>query len=125
MAKIQRFEDLVAWQKAMDLAVDAYAMTHRRPLNRDFALTNQVRKCAISVPSNIAEGFDRGSRAEFHHFLSISKGSCAELKTQIYLAGRLDYIDGDTATHMLGQADEVSRIIGGLRIKVAAQRAKR
>ena len=125
MARIQRFEDLVAWQKAMDLAVDAYAMTERRPLNRDFALTNQVRKCAISVPSNIAEGFDRGSRAEFHHFLSISKGSCAELKTQIYLAGRLDYIDGQAAAHMLAQADEVSRIIGGLRTKVAAQRAKR
>ena len=125
MAKIQRFEELIAWQKAMDLAVDAYRMTRKRPLSRDFALTDQMHRAAISVPSNIAEGFDRGTRAEFHRFLSIAKGSCAELKTQIYLADRLEYLDANTTEAMLQQADEVSRIVGGLRTKVAAQRAKR
>jgi four helix bundle protein len=125
MARIQRFEELIAWQKAMDLAVDAYRMTRKRPLSRDFALADQMHRAAISVPSNIAEGFDRGSRAEFHRFLSIAKGSCAELKTQIYLADRLEYIDATTTEAMLQQADEVSRIVGGLRTKVAAQRAKR
>lgn len=125
MAKIQRFEDLLVWQKAMDLALEAYRVTRIKAFSRDFALTDQLRKSAISVPCNIAEGFDRGSRAEFHHFLSIAKGSCAELKTQLYLAERIEYIDEDTAAQLKTQADEVSRMIGGLRTKVAAQRAKR
>ena len=123
MAKIQRFEDLIAWQRSMDLAVDAYRLTRNRPLSRDFVLVDQLRRAAGSVPANIAEGFDRGSRAEFHRFLSIAKGSCAELMTQVYLASRLDYLDEETATNTLAQANEVSRIIGGLRTKVASQRA--
>ena len=125
MAKIQRFEELIAWQKSMELAVDAYRLTRKRPLSRDFALSGQIQRAATSVPCNIAEGFDRGSRAEFHRFLSIAKGSCAELMTQIYLADRLEYIDAETSKEMLEHANEVNRIIGGLRTKVAAQRAKR
>jgi four helix bundle protein len=122
MAKIQRFEELIAWQKGMDLAVEAYGMTRQKPVSRDFPFVDQVRRAAMSVPANVAEGFDRGSRAEFHRFLSIAKGSCAELATYIHLAHRLEYIDGATFDGMLDEAQEVSRIIGGLRAKVATQR---
>jgi four helix bundle protein len=120
---VERFEDLIAWQKSMDLAVDMYELTRSRPFSRDYKLTDQVHAAAISVPANIAEGFERGTRAEFHHFLSISKGSCAELRTYIHLARRLGYLDQKTAAARLHQAEEVSRIIGGLRMTVARQRA--
>lgn len=120
--KVERFEDLIAWEKAMDLVIDVYKLTREGPLSRDFALRDQMHRAAISIPANIAEGFDRGSRAEFHRFLSISKGSCAELRTHLYLAERLEYIDSTTAKKLLAQSEEVSRIIGGLRAKVATQR---
>jgi four helix bundle protein len=120
--KVERFEDLIAWEKSMDLAVDVYEVTRKRPLSRDYKLCDQIHSAAISVPANIAEGFERGTRAEFHRFLSISKGSCAELRTYIHLARRLGYLDDNTASAKLVQAEEVSRIIGGLRTKVAQQR---
>ena len=122
MGRIQRFEELIAWQKAMELAVNTYRVTRTRAFSRDFALADQTHRAAISVPANIAEGFDRGTRAEFHRFLSIAKGSCAELATHIHLAERLEYIDARTSRVLLAHADEVSRIIGGLRTKVATQR---
>jgi four helix bundle protein len=71
--RVERFEDFIAWQKAMDLTVDVYALTRRAPFSRDFALVDQSHRAAISVASNIAEGFDRGTRAEFHRFLSIAQ----------------------------------------------------
>lgn len=122
--RVERFEDLIAWEKSMDLAVDIYELTRKRPFARDFKLCDQIHGAAISVPANIAEGFERGTRAEFHRFLSISKASCAELRTYIHLARRLGYVDDNTALRALRQAEEVSRIIGGLRTTVARQRAK-
>ncbi|HEX8173462.1 MAG TPA: four helix bundle protein [Thermoanaerobaculia bacterium] len=121
--KVRRFEDLIAWEKAMDLAVAAYALTRRRPLARDFALVDQIHRAAISVPANIAEGFERGTRSEFHRFLSIAKASCAELRTHIHLTRRLDYVDPETSGQLLEDAEEVAKIIGGLRTRVAQQRA--
>ena len=120
--KVERFEDLIAWQKAMDVAVEIYELTRKRPFSRDFALTDQIRKAANSVPSNISEGFERGTRAEFHHFLSIAKASCAEMRSHLYLAERLGYVDEATAQESRRRAEEVGRIIGGLRMAVAAQR---
>jgi four helix bundle protein len=121
--KVERFEDLIAWEKSMDLAVEMYELTRKRPFSRDFKLCDQIHGAAISVPANIAEGFERGTRAEFHRFLSIAKGSCAELRTYIHLARRLGYLDLKTAKDVLARAEEVARIIGGLRTKVATQRA--
>jgi four helix bundle protein len=120
--KVQRFEDLIAWEKSMDLAVEIYEVTRKRPFSRDFALSDQIRRAAISIPANVAEGFDRGSRAEFHRFLSIAKGSCAELRSHIHLAKRLDYLPAPVAGTLIGSTEELSRIIGGLRSKVATQR---
>jgi four helix bundle protein len=120
--RVERFEDLIAWQKAMDLAVRSHEISRVGDFARDFALSGQLHSAAISVPSNIAEGFERGTRAQFHHFLSIAKSSCAELRTQIQIANRIGYLKPTTAYETLQQAEEVSRIIGGLRTTVERQR---
>ena len=120
--KVERFEDLIAWEKSMDLAVAIYEVTGKRPFSRDFALMDQIRRAAISVPANVAEGFDRGSRAEFHRFLSIAKGSCAELRSHIHLAKRLGYLALPAAAALIDGSEELSRIIGALRAKVATHR---
>jgi four helix bundle protein len=121
--KVLKFEELIAWQKAMDLAVKAYEICRLPKLQRDFALVDQLHRCAISVPSNIAEGFERGTKTEFRRFLSIAKASCGELRTQIHLAHRIGYLDDTTARALLQQAEEVSKVTAGLRTSVAKQQA--
>jgi four helix bundle protein len=122
--KVERFEDLIAWQKARCLTRNIYMKTLEGRFARDYALCQQIRKSAISVPSNIAEGFERGRRAEFHQFLSIAKGSCAELRTQLYIAHDVGYIDEETLQKLLSDAEEVTRIVAGLRTSVARQQTK-
>jgi four helix bundle protein len=102
---VQRFEDLVAWQRGMDLAVHVYELSRQGQFARDFALCDQIHRAGISVPSNIAEGFERGSRAEFHRFLGIAKGSCGEVRTHVYLAQRLGYLDEETARETVTEAE--------------------
>jgi four helix bundle protein len=113
---IDRFEDLIAWQKARWLTRDIYRMSD--PFSRDFALCTQLRKSALSVPSNIAEGFERARPNEFRQFLSVAKASCGELRSQLYTAYDIEYIDEPTLRSRLKQAEEVARIIGGLRSSV-------
>jgi four helix bundle protein len=120
--RVQRFEDLQVWQRSMDLAVEVYAVTRQGAISRDFAFADQLHRASTSVPSNIAEGFDRGTRAEFHRFLSIAKGSCAELRTRLQLALRIGYLQEETVAAILETTEEVSRMIGKLRASVANQR---
>ncbi|MCA1795701.1 MAG: four helix bundle protein [Desulfotignum sp.] len=80
------FEGLVAWQKARELTRNIYQVTGEGDFARDFGLKDQIRRAAVSIMSNIAEGYDRGGRAEFHQFLVIAKGSCAEVRSQLYVA---------------------------------------
>jgi four helix bundle protein len=120
--KIGRFEDLVAWQKARVLTRDIYGVTQQGKFAKDFGLSGQIQRAAVSIMSNLAEGFERGSRAEFHHFLSIAKSSCAELRSQLYVALDIGYIGEDTFRQIMLQAEEVGRIIGGLRSSVEKQR---
>jgi four helix bundle protein len=109
---IQRFEDIIAWQKGQDLAVRVYTEFGN---SRDFNFKDQICRAAVSVSNNIAEGFDRNSTSkEFSRFLYISKGSCAEIKSMLYLAIRLNYILIEKANEMMKQCDEISRIIRGL-----------
>ena len=122
MGGVRGFEDLVAWQRAMDLAVHVYELSRQGKFARDFALADQIHRAGISVPSNIAEGYERGSRAEFHRFLTIAKGSCGETRTQLHLAKRLGYLDAETADAALREAEQVSRIISKLQSSVARQR---
>lgn len=120
--KVQRFEDLIAWQKSMDLAVEVFSLTSTGRIARKFAFCDQLQRAASSVPANIAEGFERGTRAEFHRFLSISKASCAELRTRLHLALRVGYLDRSVVDETLARAEDVSRIVGRLRKTVAIQR---
>jgi four helix bundle protein len=122
MGKIGRFEDLIAWQKARALTVAVYQATRRGQFGRDFGLSGQMQRSAVSIMSNIAEGFERGSRGEFHQFLWIAKGSCAELRSQLYVARDIGYLNQVEFGTLLAQAHEVARIIGGLRLSVQKQR---
>ena len=122
MGKIDRFEDLIAWQKARELTKAIYQVTRQGAFAKDFGLSGQIQRAAVSVMSNIAEGFERNRRAEFHQFLSTAKASCAEVRSQLYVAFDIGYIDKGTFERILQQAEEVARIIGGLRVSVEKQR---
>ncbi len=111
---VRSFRDLVAWQKAMDLADNVFAVSERWPREQLFILTAQVQRSALSVPSNIAEGQGRGGRIEFLRFLDIAFGSLCELGTQLELAGRRRFVDQQTLHALLEQIAEVGRLIHGL-----------
>ena len=115
MAKITRFEDLIAWQKARELVRDVYAVTDRPPLSRDHALHDQLRKSALSIPSNISEGFERWRRTEFRQFLRIAKASCAELRSQFYNACDAGLMNEETFTRLMTAARRVAELISRLR----------
>jgi four helix bundle protein len=115
MSAVERFEDLVAWQKARILTRGIYQATRYGDFARDFGLAGQMQRAAVSVMSNIAEGFERNNPAEFHQFLSIAKSSCAELRAQLYVALDVGYLDEIRFTELLLQTEEVGRITGGLR----------
>jgi four helix bundle protein len=120
--RVERFEDMVAWQKARELTNNIYKVTRQGAFTTDFGLSRQMQRAAVSVMSNIAEGFERGNRGEFHQFLSIAKSSCAELRSQLYIALDIGYIDRPRFDTLLAQAEEVARIVGGLRAAVERQR---
>ena len=82
--RVEQFEDLVAWQKARILTREIYRITHRGAFARDYGLSGQMHRAAVSIMSNIAEGFERGSRSEFHQIVSTAKSSCGELRSQLY-----------------------------------------
>ncbi len=116
--KVERFEDLIAWQKARALIADVYRASNQGGFARDFPLRDQIRRSAISVASNIAEGFERWSLNEFHRFLTYAKGSCGELKTQLYIAGDVGYLEDQALAPLLKRAQSVSEIIGRLRSSI-------
>jgi len=119
-----RFEDLVVWQKERALTGLVYELTRQKTFARDFDLRDQIRCAAVSVMSNIAEGFERGSDAEFGHFLSIAKGSCGEVRSQLYVAGDQGYIDPASFARASDRAAEVSRMLQGLTKKVRTKSAR-
>jgi four helix bundle protein len=108
------YMDLIGWQKAMDLVTEIYRLTKTLPKEEIFGLTSQLRRAAVSIPSNIAEGQGRISKGEFRVFLGNARGSLSELETQIMIAKNLEYITEIEATSLLEQASEVGRIINGL-----------
>src|SRR5581483_7522343 len=111
---VQNYRDLVVWQRAMDLAEAIYGISRGFPKEELYGLTNQVRRAAVSVPSNIAEGQGRGSTREFVQFLHIANGSRQELETQLILAQRLNYIREQELEPLLALSEEVGRIRSGL-----------
>jgi four helix bundle protein len=120
--KITKFEELVAWQKARRLTQAIYLTSSQGRFAKDFGLSGQIQRASVSIMSNISEGFERGSSAEFHQFLSVAKASCAEVRSQLYVAYDVEYINQDVFATLIAQAEEVASIVGGLRAAVAKQR---
>ncbi|KAF7598825.1 MAG: four helix bundle protein [Candidatus Dactylopiibacterium carminicum] len=112
---VQRFEELQAWQKARELVVTIYAITREGAFAKDFGLRDQIQRAAVSTMSNLAEGFERGSRPDFHRFVIIAKASCAEVRSQLYIAFDIGYITEQQLSHIMKQASELARVLGGLR----------
>lgn len=110
----QTFRNLIAWQKAKVLAKEIYVVTRSFPKEETYGLTIQMRRAAVSIPSNIAEGKGRGTQKDFCHFLTQARGSLFELETQTELASDLNYLDVATTKSLLAQCDELSRILHGL-----------
>lgn len=120
MATIQKFEDLICWQKARLLTKFVYDISKYGNFQTDRGLQDQIRRAAVSVMSNIAEGFDRGTRPEFINYLFIAKGSCGEVRCQLYIAYDAGYIDMSTFRHGVNLCDETSRLIYSFITKLKA-----
>jgi len=122
MSRVERFEDLIAWQKARELTKRIYEVTRQGDFAKDFGLKDQIQRAAVSIMSNIAEGFERGGRAEFHQFLSTAKASCAEVRSQLYVALDAEYLSQSAFDQLQSLAEEVAKILGALRASVQKQR---
>jgi four helix bundle protein len=105
--KVKTFRDLIAWQRAMDLSVELYHVTHHFPKDEVFGLTAQIRRAAVSVPSNLVEGFGRRSRPDYARFILIAIGSLFEIQTQLEMASRLKYLEGAEFERLHALAREV------------------
>lgn len=114
MATIARFEEIEGWKKGRELARRIYAISATGKLERDFELRGQMRRAAVSILSNIAEGFERGGTKEFVQFLAIAKGSAGEIKAQLYVALDVGYINEQQFAELYGLSNEVVLLIGGL-----------
>jgi len=119
---VSGFEELVAWQKARELTRDIYRVTGSGEFSRDYGLRDQIRRAAVSIMSNVAEGYERGGRNEFHQFLIIAKGSCGEVRSQLYVAHDVGYLDANTFKKMKADTEDLSRILAGLRKSVQQQK---
>ena len=115
---VTSFEDLLAWQLARELTADIYGITRESAIYRDFGLRDQMRRAGVSIMSNIAEGHERGSSQEYYRFLAIAKGSCAELRSQLFAALDADYISADTFSDVAQKAKRVGQLIGALRSSI-------
>jgi four helix bundle protein len=113
MAKIERFEDLISWQKARELNRLIYQASKKGAFAKDFGLRDQMRRASVSIMSNIAEGFERGGDKEFIQYLSIAKGSCGEVRAQLYAALDETYLDATEFKALSDHSIEVSRLISG------------
>jgi four helix bundle protein len=110
----QGYQDLVVWQKAMELVTAVYGVTRNWPHEEQYGLTTQVRRAEVAIPSNVAEGHGRSGRREFAHHVSIAYGSLCELETQLLIAERLDFSDAKATESLMDRIADVRRLTGGL-----------
>lgn len=113
MATIKTFQEILSWQKAHQLTLEIYNITKSFPRFEEFALANQMRRCAVSIPSNIAEGFKRKGLKDSLHFYNIAQGSLEELKYQLLLAKDLEYINENIYEKLISLAEEVGKLLNG------------
>jgi four helix bundle protein len=114
MARLERFEDIDAWKEARELTKSVYQITSTGEFARDFGLRDQIRRAAVSVMSNIAEGFERGGDKEFLQFLSLAKGSCGEVRAQLYVALDQTHINDAQFQELVEKTVRINRLIAGL-----------
>ena len=114
LLNILTYRDLDVWQRAMQLVKMVYQLTKKLPEDELYALSNQMRKAAISVPSNIAEGYERNSKTEYIQFLTIAKGSNSELRTQLMISVDIEYLAGEDVQEALDACEEVSKMLSTL-----------
>jgi four helix bundle protein len=113
LARIDRFEELEVWKVRMALCSDIYKLTNSEFFSKDFGLKDQIRRSAVSVPSNISEGYERDSKRQFLYFLVIAKGSCGELRTQLMIARNLNYLDEKEFVKINEQCLSTSKQLSG------------
>ena len=111
---VKDYRELIVWQKAIDLVEMVYRVTGSFPKEELYGLTSQIRRAAVSIPSNVAEGQARNTTSDFLHFLAIARGSLKEVETQVTIARRLGYIDDRKEVELVSLTEEVSRLISGL-----------
>lgn len=111
---MNKFKELKVWQKSIQLVTKIYLVTSKFPKEELYGLTSQMRRCAISIPSNIAEGAGRGSKKEFSHFLDIAKGSSFELETQLIISKELRFSHHSIIDEITVELDEIQKMITGL-----------
>jgi four helix bundle protein len=119
---ITRFEELKAWQMARELTKRIYVASNASKFKSDYRFCAQIRSAAVSIGSNIAEGFERGTQQEFIHFLTIVRGSCAEVRSQLYTACDIGHVTQEEFAMLLDYAEQVGKVIGGLRQSVMRKR---
>lgn len=108
------YKDLIVWQKAMDLVVEVYNITKLLPKFETYGLSDQMRRAAVSIPSNVAEGQGRQSTRDYVHFLTIARGSCAEIDTKLLICVRLGYIKDLDIKSVLSLSDEVGKMLSAM-----------
>jgi four helix bundle protein len=119
--KIRNFRDLEVWRLGMALAEEVYALTREFPKDELYGLTSQMRRAVVSIPSNIAEGFNRYHQAEYRRFLFVALGSCGELETQVELSARLGYAADAAKADLLDKLDHENRMLRNLVKSISAQ----
>jgi len=112
--KIQKFEDILSWKKAKELALQIYKLQCKTSYGIDIGFKDQIQRAAISIMNNIAEGFERGSKKEFLKYLYIAKGSSGEVRSLLHIAKDLDYITVEQYNELLSQCEEISKTLSGL-----------
>ncbi len=120
--KIRGFKDLIVWQRSLALAVEIYKVTKEFPREETYGLTSQIRRAAVSIPSNIAEGHARNTKLQFANFIDIALGSAAELETQLTICLQINYTKQADYDKLTGELTEITRMLYGLLNRVQPDR---
>jgi four helix bundle protein len=116
---IKSYKDLIVWQRGMDLVEAVYQITKKLPASEQWGLTSQMRRAAVSVPSNIAEGYGRHATGEYRHHLSIARASLLELETHVLLCERLGYLKDVDSKPIVSEIDDISKMLASLIAKLS------
>jgi four helix bundle protein len=116
--KIKNYQELNIWKRSVEMAIEIYNTSKNFPKEDLYGLTSQMRRASVSIPSNIAEGFNRYHNKEFRQFLYVNLGSCAEVETQLFIAQRLNYVDQEKASKLIKELGEIGKMINSLIKKI-------